>query len=93
MGTQPRKTYVRAEKETRDSSITPEQTRQLLPHVGDRMRRVPISLKDQMQRLEPAWCEVIYVNLEKLWYMVQFQEKGNRFRECYKVPEQRRELE
>lgn len=93
MATQPRKPYVRAEKKTLDTSMTPEQTRATLPMVGDRMRRVPISLKDQMQKLEPEWCEVIYVNPEKLWYMVQFQEKGNRFRECYKVPERKEELE
>lgn len=92
MGTQPRKPYVRAEKQTRDNSLTPEQARTLLPMVGDRMKRVPISLKDKLMQVAPAWCEVIYVNPRNLWYMVQFQEKGSRFRECYKVPEQEGEL-
>lgn len=84
--------YVSAESR-RDTSLTPEQARALLPKVGDRMRRVPVSLKDQMQKVLPAWCEVVYVNAAHLWYTVQFQEKGNRFRESYKVPEQEGETE
>lgn len=74
--------------ERRDTSLTFEQARALLPKVGDRMRRVPASLKDQMMRAPPAWGTVIYVNAAHLWYTVQFQERGARFRESFKVPEQ-----
>lgn len=79
--------------ERRDTSLTFEQARALRPKVGDRMRRVPVGLKDQMLKASPAWCEVVYVNVPHLWYTVQFQEKGNRFRESYKVPEQEGETE
>lgn len=74
--------------ERRDTSLTFEQARALLTKVGDRMRRVPVSLKDQMMRVAPAWCTVVYVNAAHLWYTVQFQERGARFRESLKVPEQ-----
>lgn len=78
---------IRAEQTGEDKrSMSIEDARKLLPKVGDRLRKQPVSLKDSQERVEPAWCEVVYVNRAHLWYIVQFQQKGNRFREGYKVP-------
>ena len=83
--------YVTCGRTLQKNQLTPEQARALLPKVGDRMRKVPISLKTQMEKVPPFWGEVIYVNVPHLWYTLQFQEGGCRFRESYKVPEQKGE--
>lgn len=77
--------YVFAEKYP--PPLTPQQARAMLPRVGDRMRKIPTTLKIADEDPRPAWCTVVYVNTAHLWYTVQFQEKGCRFRESYKVPE------
>lgn len=74
-----------------DNTLTPQEVRAMLPKVGDRMRKIPTTLKNGIEKPTPAWCQVIYVNVPHLWYTVQFQEKGCRFRESYKVPEQKGE--
>lgn len=71
----------------KDNTYTPEEVRAMLPKVGDRLRKVPTMPKEQMESPGPMWCQVVYVNLAHLFYTVQFQEKGCRFRESYKVPE------
>lgn len=92
METKGKRRYVSL-AEQRDTSLTVEQVRAMLPNVGDRMRKVPVSTSDKMQKVAPAWCTVIYVNTAHLWYTVQFQGAGTRFRESYKVPEQGGEYE
>lgn len=83
--------YVLYGDKQQTQALTPEEVRTMLPKVGDRMRKVPTMPKEQMESPGPMWCQVIYVNVPHLWYTVQFQEKGCRFRESYKVPEQKGE--
>lgn len=87
METKGKRRYVSL-AEQRDTPLTIEQARAMLPNVGDRMRKVPVSPSDKMQKAVLAWCTVIYVNATHLWYTVQFQGAGTRFRGSYKVPEQ-----
>lgn len=74
------------------TGLTPEQAQALLPKVGDRMKKVPVSLKTQMEKVPPMWGQVVYVNAPHLWYTMQFQEGGCRFRESFKVPEPPKEV-
>lgn len=81
--------YFRAERDRLPNALTPEQAQALLPKVGDRMKKVPVFLKTQMEKVPPMWGQVVYVNAPHLWYTMQFQEGGCRFRESFKVPEQK----
>lgn len=58
-----------------------------LPKVGDRLKKVMTANSyefDPVYILEP--CTVVYVNIAKGWYEVEFIE--TKLRECYKLPEE-----
>ena len=65
--------------------------RKRLPKIGDKLKLIP-TLKNKRDYtlpipIEPQDCTVIYVNKEHLWYTVEFDIDGNKFRESYKLPE------
>ena len=72
-------------------ALTRENAKAMLPKIGDRMQKTPTTLNDKFVKPKPAWCKVVYVNAAHLWYTVQFQGNGVRFRESYKVPEKKGE--
>lgn len=66
--------------------LTKKDVQNMLPKVGDKMRKKPTLLRAGGQAEErPAQdCVVVEVNREHLWYRVRFESGAH---ECYKVPE------
>lgn len=65
--------------------LTKDEVRAMLPQVGDELIRRPSWSKHLgLCGSPPKPCTVVYVNTERMWFMVQF-EAG--YRQCYKVPE------
>lgn len=63
------------------------EARNLLPRVGDKLRKIPANIHPPgcaVVAAEEEDCTVIEVNPAHLWYRVRFQNTG--FIECYKVP-------
>lgn len=83
---------VRGRKETNPPTYyTQRELRDILPQVGDRLRKIPTLKKAKDEKPVPLPCRVIYVNTAHLWYTVQFTTVlGHTFREAYKVPEKER---
>lgn len=67
--------------------IMKEDLRELLPRVGDKLKKAPTidQPRGLVQTEEPRECEVVEVNQRGLWYRVRFLNGGAT--ECYKVPE------
>lgn len=58
----------------------------LLPNVGDVVRRTIISDEDGVSREHGPYNGVVtYVNRGALWYMVEFDLIGGKLRQCYKI--------
>lgn len=61
-----------------------EEIRASMPKVGQRMRIAPHWMRTSVESpKEPIWCEVVYVNQSRLWYMVKYN--GTGFREGFKA--------
>ena len=65
--------------------------RERLPKIGDKLKLIP-TLNNPgnytlLNPIDPQDCTVVYVNKEHLWYEVEFDVNGNKFRESYKLPE------
>lgn len=64
--------------------LSKEALQAMLPKVGDRLiRRPTMNNSLSFSVAPPLPCVVVYVNAERLWYLVQF-ERG--YRQAYKVP-------
>lgn len=57
-----------------------------LPKVGDRLMRIMSSTTLGSNDDRPERCIVTYVNKEKCYYQVTFEDSG--IRECYRVPDE-----
>lgn len=57
-----------------------------LPKVGDRLMRIMSSTVLGSQADRPERCIVTYVNKEKSYYQVMFEDSG--IKECYRVPDE-----
>ena len=68
--------------------MTMKDAQNLLPKVGDKLRKAPtiVHLRGLIQTAEVQECEVVEVHRDHLWYRVKFK---NGFTECYKVPEEK----
>ena len=66
--------------------IMKEDLRELLPRVGDKLKKAPtvVCPKELVQTAAPQECEVVEVSQRGLWYRVRFLSGAT---ECCKVPE------
>lgn len=65
--------------------MTKEELRAAMPKVGDRLVKKPHLHKSLgIENPRPMACVVDFVNEDKLWYRVRFE---NGTRECFKLPE------
>lgn len=76
----------------KEQPLSPQQLRDLLPNVGDHVRKIPTTVGDKLEKASAMPGRVVYVNAAKLWYTVEFYTRmGYTFREAYKLPEQKRD--
>lgn len=66
--------------------MTREGAAELLPRVGDKLKKTPTVLAERGEVVgeDKQECEVIEVNRRGLWYRVRFKSGAT---ECYRVPE------
>lgn len=77
-----------------DRSIPIQVIRNAMPKVGDHLKKVPFVELYKVKSIErikkePLDCIVTYVNLDHLWYEVEFVTPYGRFKESFKCPETR----
>lgn len=73
-------------KEQSYNPYTHGQAEQLLPAVGEKLRKTPAYLDDDHRRgRSPRDCIVVEVNPLSLWFRVRFVNSG--LHQCFKVPE------
>ena len=77
---------IKGRLKTFENLIDKTDLQSLLPNIGDILFKVPtIDVWLTTDNHAPQECTVVYVNREHLWYEVEFDAQGHKFKECYSV--------